>query len=82
MFKLFLLSLSVISYTAVEVQIKFNGNFEPLDANGNPTGWGLTFNGQNTYEIKVDSVVKDKENTLFRLLRVIVKLVLARSIFL
>lgn len=58
MFKLFLLSLSVISYTAVEVQIKFNGNFETLDANGNPTGWGLTFNGQNTYEIKVNSVVK------------------------
>jgi C-terminal processing protease CtpA/Prc len=58
MFKLFSLLLLIISCTAVEAQIKFNGNFEAIDVGGNPTGWDLTFNGQNTYEVKVDSVIK------------------------
>ncbi|WP_428329858.1 S41 family peptidase [Mucilaginibacter sp.] len=58
MTKLFLLLMPMLLCTVVNGQVKFNGNFEKIDSKGNPVGWDLTFDGHNTYEIKVDSLVK------------------------
>jgi C-terminal processing protease CtpA/Prc len=48
----------LLSCFTLQAQVKFNGNFEELDNNGNPTGWDLTYYHTNTYDIKVDSLVK------------------------
>lgn len=55
-FKLILSLLLVASLT--NAQSIFNGNFEKLDEKGNPTGWDLTYNNLNKYEVKLDSTVK------------------------
>jgi C-terminal processing protease CtpA/Prc len=39
-------------------QLPFNGNFEFLDSAYKPVGWDLTFYGQNTYAVKLDSLEK------------------------
>ncbi|MBC7399231.1 MAG: hypothetical protein H7289_04740 [Mucilaginibacter sp.] len=39
-------------------QVKFNGNMEVLDDKGLPAGWDLTFDHQNTYDVKLDSLEK------------------------
>lgn len=39
-------------------QIKFNGNFEQLDSTGAPLGWDLSFDQRNTFDVRIDSLVK------------------------
>jgi C-terminal processing protease CtpA/Prc len=48
----------IAGVTAVKAQVKFNGNMEALNDKHMPTGWDLTFEGQNTYEVILDSVEK------------------------
>ncbi|MES2425742.1 MAG: S41 family peptidase [Bacteroidota bacterium] len=47
-----------LSGLTLKAQVKFNGNMEVLDSKHMPKGWDLTFGGQNTYEVKLDSVEK------------------------
>lgn len=43
---------------AVNAQSSFNGNFESLDAQGIPKGWDLTYKNQNSYIVRVDSIIR------------------------
>lgn len=54
---LFFISLILSFFTGL-AQTPFNGNLEMLDSAGKPIGWDLTFYGQNTYNVKLDSLVK------------------------
>ena len=53
----FFISL-ILSCLAGLAQAPFNGNFEALNNASKPEGWDLTFDGQNTYDVKLDSLVK------------------------
>jgi C-terminal processing protease CtpA/Prc len=46
--------------TTLKAQQRFNGSFEEIAKKGQPKGWDLTFNDRNTYEIKLDSLIKVK----------------------
>jgi len=56
--RLFLFPTLILFSISIKAQVKFNGNFERLDAKGNPVGWDLTFDHANTYDVKLDSLVK------------------------
>lgn len=47
-----------LSFSKLNAQQKFNGNFESLNRSGIPEGWDLTFNGQNSGVAKLDSLIK------------------------
>ncbi|HEX9513184.1 MAG TPA: hypothetical protein VF939_21990 [Puia sp.] len=48
----------ILSFFAGPAQAPFNGNLEALDSASKPIGWDLTFDGQNTYDVKLDSLVR------------------------
>jgi len=54
----YLLLIFSLSISALQAQQKFNGNFEILDKAGQPEGWNLTWNGKNSGEVKLDSLIK------------------------
>jgi hypothetical protein len=56
--KFIILFIVLLGSSLLKAQVKFNGNFEQLDAKGNPVGWDLTFDHRNTFEVKLDSVIK------------------------
>src|SRR5258708_4869431 len=48
----------ILSFFAGPAQAPLNGNFEAGDSASKPIGWDLTFDGQNTYDVKLDSLVR------------------------
>jgi hypothetical protein len=57
-FKLFFCFIGILFGNSLHAQVRFNGNFEEIEKNGNPTGWELTFNSVNKYDVTLDSLIK------------------------